>query len=77
MLKIKNVKTTQEFYIEIETMVSRGFEYIDAITTYCEKRGVDIEVASSMVKALPKLKHKLQIEAENLNRIQKTARLPE
>lgn len=62
---------------EIEAIVKeKKLEYIDAIVWYCQKKGLDIEVAGAVIKSSPKLKAKVQLEAEALNYLPKRAKLP-
>jgi len=62
---------------EIENLVrDKNIEYIDAIVHYCEKSGLEIEFLASVIKKDPVMKSKLQFEAENLNFMKKSARLP-
>jgi hypothetical protein len=51
-------------------------EYIDAVVYFCEKNGVDIETAASLIKNNSKLKASIQDEAEHLNYLPKTQKLP-
>lgn len=65
------------FIEDIETMCSnKNIEYIDAIILWCEKHNFEIEYAAEMIKKHPLMKSKIQYEAENLNFLQKSARLP-
>lgn len=50
--------------------------YIDAIISYCEDNDVDIESFGNFIKTIPSLKSQIEIEAENLNFLNKTSRLP-
>ena len=62
---------------EIEQIVKeKKLEYIDAIVWYCHKNQIDIEVAGAVIKSSPKLKAKIQLEAEELNYLPKRAKLP-
>jgi hypothetical protein len=62
---------------EIENLVrDKNIEYIDAIVHYCEKSGLEIEFLAGIIKKDPVMKSKLQFEAENLNFMKKSARLP-
>lgn len=47
---------------------------MDAIVGYCEKTGMEIDVASTLVSSA--LKSKLREEAQELNLLKKSARLP-
>ena len=66
-----------EFTKEIEKLVvEKRMEYIDAVMYLCDKNGVDIETAASLIKSNAKLKASIQVEAENLNYLPKTKQLP-
>jgi hypothetical protein len=53
-----------------------GVDYLDACLTYCEKNNVDPDYLASVIKRDPAFKAKMQAEAEDLNVLKKTARLP-
>ena len=73
---ILNTLTPEKFLSDIENLVkTKSLDYMDAIVYYCEKTGMEIETAASIVKNTQKLKAKVQLEAEELNFLQKTARL--
>jgi len=63
------------FQANIEELVQRTkMTYIDAVVHYCEENKLEPETAGSMVGG--KLKQNIQEEAEGLNLIQKTSKLP-
>ena len=65
------------FSAEIRTLCSeKKMECIDAVVHWCELNGVEIEFAASMIKLDPQMKSMIQVEAENLNILKKTAKLP-
>ena len=65
------------FIEEIEKICSsRNVEYIDAVIFWCERNGFEVEYAAEIIKKNNVFKSKVQIEAENLNFLKKTARLP-
>jgi len=64
------------FNSEIEKIRNHDVDYIDAITTWCEKNNLDIEVIANIIKKDPVLKSKLQADAENLNYLKGGAKLP-
>ena len=67
----------EEINFEIEKMVKKhGLSYIDAVLHYCELNELDPEYLGSIISKNPALKEKLALEAEDLNFIQKTDRLP-
>ena len=76
-MKISTIKTASEFVHEIELLVrEKQIEYFDAVLLYCERHGLEVETAAAFVKQSQTLKSKIQIEAENINMMKKTARLP-
>lgn len=77
-MKIVNIKSSTDFCLEIETMVKeKKAEYYEAVLLYCEANNIEIETAASLIKQNSTLKAKIQIEAENINMVKKTAaRLP-
>jgi hypothetical protein len=73
---IKSVKDPEQFHREIEERVSKGMDYLEAIVSYCEDNGLEIESVVSLMKQGSILRAKLQHEAEGLNLIEKSAILP-
>jgi hypothetical protein len=66
----------KEFYEIIENLVWKyDIDYMDAIVMHCEKNNIEIESIAPLIKGNTVIKSKLQIEAENLNYMPKTARL--
>jgi hypothetical protein len=66
----------KEFYETIENLVwKHDIEYIEAIVMHCEKNNIEVESIASLIKGNENIKSKIQIEAENLNFLPKTARL--
>lgn len=62
---------------EIEKIVQeKGTDYIDAVVLYCQANNIEIETAASLVKGSTKMKAKIQNEAEDLNYLPKTRKLP-
>jgi hypothetical protein len=51
-------------------------EYIDAVLHFCEVTGLEIESAASLIKSSAKMKASIQNEAEELNYLPKSAKLP-
>ena len=77
MIQDLNFVSIVEFSKEIEDLVKhKKMEYIDAVVYFCEKTGVDIETAASLIKSNAKLKALIQDEAEHLNYLPKTQKLP-
>jgi len=67
----------EEIHYEIEKLVKDlKLSYIDAVLFYCESNGLDEEYVGSILTKNPALRSKIEIEAEQLNFLQKTDRLP-
>jgi len=66
----------QTFLLDIEKIVAGGDTYINAIIHWCEKKNVEIEYIAQLINSNSTLKSKLQLEAENLNFLPKSIRLP-
>jgi hypothetical protein len=65
------------FMQEIEKLVAqKKMEYIDAVVLYCKENDIEIETAASLIKGSAKMKAKIQNEAEELNYIPKSRKLP-
>lgn len=79
MPKIKSltVKSSSEFLHNIDIIVKeKNLEYIDAVIYYCEKNNIELETAASVIRNSSYMKYNIQIEAENLNFLPKSAKLP-
>lgn len=64
-----------KFQEQIENMViNTDYNYMEAIIDYCDRTGMEIELASSLVNK--DLKAKIQIDAQELNMLPKSRRLP-
>ncbi len=71
-LKMNN---SMKFMENIEELVQRTkMTYIEAVLYYCEENKLEPETAGQMVGG--KLKQHIQEEAEKLNLVQKTSKLP-
>ena len=51
-----------------------GSSHMDAIVHHCESTGMEIDVASTLIS--PALKAKIREEAEDLNLMKKSSKLP-
>jgi hypothetical protein len=64
-----------EFSMKVAEMAEESnLTIMDAIVGYCEKTGMEIDVASTLVSSA--LKSKLREEAQELNLLKKSAKLP-
>ena len=68
-------QTSSEFYIKIQELVEKTkLSYMDAILHYCDQNEMEPETAAQLVNT--KLKAQIREEAEVLNFLPKTAKLP-
>ena len=76
-MQLNNFKSSSDFVKEITQLVSdKNIGFFDAVIYYCETHNIEVETAASMIKQSTLLKSKIQYEAEELNLMRKTARLP-
>ena len=68
-------QTSSEFYIKIQKLVEQTkLSYMDAVLHYCDQNGMEPETAAQLING--KLKAQIREEAEELNFLPKTAKLP-
>jgi hypothetical protein len=76
-VEISSIKSPVQFMHEIDKLVQeKKMEYIDAVIYYCNANDIEIETAASLIKGSAKMKAKIQVEAEELNYLPKTNKLP-
>ena len=76
-VEITTIKSPSLFMQEIDKLVEeKGMEYIEAVIYYCEENDIEIETAAALIKGSAKMKAKVQFEAENLNYLPKSGKLP-
>lgn len=76
-LDIKSIKSPTQFMNEIDQLVQeKKIEYIEAVLLYCSMNDIEIETAASLIKGSAKMKAKIQLEAEELNYLPKSGKLP-
>lgn len=69
------VQSSNEFYIKIQELVEETkLSYMDAVLHYCDQNGMEPETAAQLING--KLKAQIREEAEELNFLPKTAKLP-
>lgn len=67
--------TQKVFSLEVENLVkNKEFTYMDAVIHLCETNNIEISHANTYINK--PIKDKLQLEAESLNFLPKTSRLP-
>ena len=76
-MKLTNIKTSSDFIIDIEKIVKdKHVDYFEAVIYYCERNNIEVETAAALVKQSGVLKARIQVEAENLNMMKRSRRLP-
>ncbi len=76
-INIKSMKPIQDFIREIEDFVKESkLDYIDAVLAYCGKNYLEIETVAAMIQHSSVIKAKIQEEAESVNYLPKTTKLP-
>lgn len=63
--------TPEKIHHAISTMVSQGVPYIDALVTYAENNGLEIETIAAIIKKSSILKEKVRSEAVQLKMVKK------
>ena len=70
-----NTQTSAEFYTKIVKLVEdTNLSYMDAVLHYCDQNNMEPETAAQLINT--KLKAQIREEAEVLNFLPKTAKLP-
>ena len=75
MNKIPSREEIKDFSLMIEQLsVEKRMGLMDAICHYCKESGLEVEISATLIS--PVLKSKIREEAESLNLIKKTSKLP-
>lgn len=61
---------------EVEKLVNKDVNYIDALLEYAERKNIEIELLGELVRKSVVLKSKVRDNAETLNLVEKISRLP-
>jgi hypothetical protein len=77
MILMEALANSNSFIEYIEKLCrTKNIEYIDAVVLWCEKNNLEVETAAYWIRKDPTMKSKIQAEAEVLNILKRTARLP-
>ncbi len=75
MEELLNMYTSEQYNIEIEDIVERtSMSYLDAMLYHADENGLESETVAGIINV--KTKTKLREEAEKLNFMPKTSKLP-
>jgi hypothetical protein len=77
MIEIKSITTLSKFTEDIQRLAKEGnINHIDAIVAWCDINKVEIEQVIPLIKKSQVIKAKLEDDAEQLNLLEKSAKLP-
>ena len=75
MEELLNMYTSEQYNIEIEELVEKtSMSYLDAMLYHADENGLESETVAGLINI--KTKTKLREEAEKLNIMPKTSKLP-
>ena len=75
MTESLNFYSSEQYNIEIEEIVERtSMSYLDAMLYHADENGLESETVAGLINVKPK--NKLREEAEKLNFMPKTSKLP-
>ena len=66
----------EEIHKEISKLVNKGVSYIDALVHYAEDHDLEIEVLGEIIRRSSIIKSKVRDDAEKLNLVEVTHKLP-
>jgi len=67
---------SEKIHKEIMSYVNNDVTYIDALVHYAERYEIEIEVLGEMIRKSPVLKSKVRDDAETLNLVEVSMKLP-
>ncbi len=77
MVDVVDINTFRNITKHIEAITEEyDIGYIDAVVHYCEMYKLELEFLGELINQNPNLKAKIELEAEELNFLKKTDRLP-
>lgn len=68
------MQTPEKFNREVLSLLTKNMSVMEAIIYYCEKNNLEYETISQLIGS--ELKQRLREEAENLNLLPKSSKLP-
>ena len=75
-MQVNPLDRADDFLKSVEIKVAGGAGYLDAITQWCLEEGYEMEAVIPLVQKNSMIVSKLRVEAEDLNFLKKSARLP-
>lgn len=68
--------TSERILKEISRYVNKDVTYIDAMLEFAKRHDLEVDVLGEIIRRSPIIKSKIQDDAERLNMMEKTAKLP-
>ena len=76
-VKLKSLRSSSEILRGIEKLViEKDLSYIDAAIHFAETNNMEVETVANIIKMSTVVKAQIQVEAESLNFLPRTAHLP-
>jgi len=66
----------EEIHKEISKYVNKDVSYIDALVYFSQKHDIEIELLGEIIRRSPIIKSKVRDDAERLNLVEETQKLP-
>lgn len=66
----------EKILVEIQGYVNEEVSYIDALVYYAETNNLEIDLIGEIIRRSPVLKSKVRDDAERLNMVEKSTKLP-
>lgn len=65
-----------QILLEIQQYVNDEVSYIDALVHYAEVNNIEIDLIGEIIRRSPVLKSKVRDDAERLNMVERSSKLP-
>jgi hypothetical protein len=66
----------EQILVEIQGYVNEEVSYIDALVYYAETNNLEIDLIGEIIRRSPVLKSKVRDDAERLNMVERSTKLP-
>ena len=66
----------EKILLEIQGYVNEEVSYIDALVYYAETNNLEIDLIGEIIRRSPVLKSKVRDDAERLNMVERSTKLP-
>lgn len=66
----------EDILFDIQKYINEEVSYIDALVYYAETKNIEIDLIGEIIRRSPVLKSKVRDDAERLNMVERSLRLP-